>query len=29
LLVQGAAFREGRFEMAPVSFGIFAVQDAP
>ncbi|HET9378216.1 MAG TPA: alpha-amylase family glycosyl hydrolase [Chthoniobacterales bacterium] len=29
LLVQGAAFREGRFEMDPVSFGIFAVQDAP
>jgi alpha-glucosidase len=28
LLVQGAAFREGRFEMGPVSFGIFAVHDA-
>jgi glycosidase len=27
LLVQGAAFRKGRFEMDPVSFGIFAVQD--
>jgi glycosidase len=27
LLVQGAVFREGRFEMDPVSFGIFAVQD--
>jgi maltose alpha-D-glucosyltransferase/alpha-amylase len=25
LLVQDAAFREGRFEMGPVSFGIFAV----
>jgi maltose alpha-D-glucosyltransferase/alpha-amylase len=28
LLVQGAAFRQGCFEMDPVSFGIFAVQDA-
>jgi maltose alpha-D-glucosyltransferase / alpha-amylase len=28
LLVQGAAFREGRFEMDPISFGIFVVQDA-
>ncbi len=27
LLVQGAAFREGRFEMDPVSFGIFALPD--
>ena len=29
LLVQGASFREGHLEMDPVSFGIFAVQDAP
>jgi maltose alpha-D-glucosyltransferase/alpha-amylase len=28
LLVQGAAFRQGRFEMDPVSFGIFALQNA-
>jgi maltose alpha-D-glucosyltransferase/alpha-amylase len=27
LLVQGAAFRQGRFEMDPVSFGIFALQN--
>ena len=27
LLVQDAAFREGRFEMGPVSFGIFKVDD--
>jgi hypothetical protein len=27
LLVQDAAFREGRFEMGPVSFGIFKVED--
>jgi maltose alpha-D-glucosyltransferase / alpha-amylase len=28
LLVEGAAFREGRFEMGPVSFGIFVAHDA-
>ena len=27
LLVQDAAFREGRFEMGPVSFGIFEVEN--
>jgi maltose alpha-D-glucosyltransferase/alpha-amylase len=26
LLVQGAAFRDGRLEMDPVSFGIFSVE---
>ena len=27
LLVQGAAFRDGRLEMEPVSFGVFAVDE--